>query len=500
MTEKNIIIIGAGLAGLATGIYAQMNGYRAHIFEHGNQPGGVSATWKRKGYTIDGGIHFYMGFRSGQPVHDLYRELGIYQADQYQEITTYGRYLDPTSNRTLDLTSDLDRFSAELKAISPNDTDFIDEFIKGAKVFKNAPSFTGLDKPPEMTGFWDTAKMMLSMGKKIKYYGGRYNLPMNEAVKDVKEPWVREILEGIFLPDVPVWFVLFVLGMLASGNMALRLDGSAGFASALEKRFTNPGGQITYKATVEEILVENDIAVGIRLKGGDEHRADRVVSAADGYSTIFEFLKGRFVDNIIRKRYEKWPMFNPVVMISYGVNRKFPDDPWMVLKKSTGNISAGHLTGPWLAIRIFNYSPAFAPPGKTVVQVMIESAWEPWRELREDMDAYTAEKQQLAQQVLENLSEVWPGIADQVDMTDVATPFTYYRYTFNRKGAYEGFSITPETIRTKIYRTLPGLKNFFMAGQWVSPGGGVIPSLITGKHAVMLLCRQDGKRFETTEA
>ncbi len=66
MAGKKVIIIGAGLAGLATGIYAQMNGYDAHIFEHGNQPGGVSATWKRTGFMIDGGIHFYMGYRPRQ--------------------------------------------------------------------------------------------------------------------------------------------------------------------------------------------------------------------------------------------------------------------------------------------------------------------------------------------------------------------------------------------------------------------------------------------------
>ena len=34
MTEKSLIIIGAGLAGLSTGCYAQMNGYQSHIFEH----------------------------------------------------------------------------------------------------------------------------------------------------------------------------------------------------------------------------------------------------------------------------------------------------------------------------------------------------------------------------------------------------------------------------------------------------------------------------------
>ena len=224
MAEKKVIIIGAGLSGLATGIYARMNGYQAHIFEHAKQPGGVSATWKRKGYTIDGGIHFYMGYRPGQPVHDLYRELGIYQPDQYQEITTYGRYLDPANDRMLELTSDLDRFAADLKAISPGDAGFIDDFIKGAKAFKTVSFTTGLDKPPELMRFWDTTKMMLSLGRKLKYYGGRYNLSVAQAVKDLKDPWVREILEGIFLPEVPVWFTLFILGVLAGGNMVLRLD------------------------------------------------------------------------------------------------------------------------------------------------------------------------------------------------------------------------------------------------------------------------------------
>jgi hypothetical protein len=30
-----------------------MNGYHSHIFEHHTVPGGVAATWKRQGYTIN---------------------------------------------------------------------------------------------------------------------------------------------------------------------------------------------------------------------------------------------------------------------------------------------------------------------------------------------------------------------------------------------------------------------------------------------------------------
>lgn len=43
MSDRTVIIIGAGLAGLAAGVYAQRAGYRAHIFEHASQPGGVAA-------------------------------------------------------------------------------------------------------------------------------------------------------------------------------------------------------------------------------------------------------------------------------------------------------------------------------------------------------------------------------------------------------------------------------------------------------------------------
>ena len=45
MADKAIAIIGGGLAGLAAGVYAQRNGYRTHIFEHGSQPG----AWPRGG-------------------------------------------------------------------------------------------------------------------------------------------------------------------------------------------------------------------------------------------------------------------------------------------------------------------------------------------------------------------------------------------------------------------------------------------------------------------
>ena len=84
MTEartKSIIIIGAGIAGLASGIYAQKNGYSSRIFELHTLPGGLMTGWKRKGYTIDGCIHWLTGSDEKSNYFKAWRELGLLQPD-----------------------------------------------------------------------------------------------------------------------------------------------------------------------------------------------------------------------------------------------------------------------------------------------------------------------------------------------------------------------------------------------------------------------------------
>jgi phytoene dehydrogenase-like protein len=79
-------------------------------------------------------------------------------------------------------------------------------------------------------------------------------------------------------------------------------------------------------------------------------------------------------------------------------------------------------------------------------------------------------------------------------MTDVATPYTTWRYTLNRNGAWGGWLMSAELFNKTIPRKLPGLENFYMAGQWVM-SGGVSPSLYSGRHAIQLLCHNDRKKF-----
>ncbi|HCP60352.1 MAG TPA: hypothetical protein DIT43_02095 [Dehalococcoidia bacterium] len=82
-------------------------------------------------------------------------------------------------------------------------------------------------------------------------------------------------------------------------------------------------------------------------------------------------------------------------------------------------------------------------------------------------------------------------------MCDVATPLTYERYTGNWQGSYQGWLITPKTMGMRMAKNLPGLKNFYMAGQWVEVGGGLPAVTISGRDVVQIICKRDKKRFVT---
>jgi len=99
--------------------------------------------------------------------------------------------------------------------------------------------------------------------------------------------------------------------------------GPSKFSLAVAQRYHDLGEKVIYGATVEEIMVEDDRAVGVWLTNDSELRADIVVSAADCYSNIFNMLSRRYVDQQIRDRHANWPMFPVLLIISFSVARQF---------------------------------------------------------------------------------------------------------------------------------------------------------------------------------
>jgi len=71
------------------------------------------------------------------------------------------------------------------------------------------------------------------------------------------------------------------------------------------------------------------------------------------------------------------------------------------------------------------------------------------------------------------LDQRFPGLARHVEQADLATPATYEHWTGNWQGSYQGWLPTPRILGRRLPYTLPGLENFYMAGQWVETGGGL---------------------------
>ena len=51
-----------------------------------------------------------------------------------------------------------------------------------------------------------------------------------------------------------------------------------------------------------------------------------------------------------------------------------------------------------------------------------------------------------------------------------------------------------------LRKTLPGLDNFYMIGQWVEPGGGLPTGAMSARRMIKALCEKDKRRFVTQTA
>jgi phytoene dehydrogenase-like protein len=295
--------------------------------------------------------------------------------------------------------------------------------------------------------------------------------------------------------------VLMVFAWMNQRTAAYPVGGSLEIARAIERRYLTLGGEIHYKSRVTKILVENNHAVGIQLADGSEFHSDYVISAADGHTTIFDMLKGKYINKKIQSYYDRFALFPPLVYVSLGVARSFEEIPPIVtgidypLDKP---IIVGGQKRKRLSVLIYNFDPTLAPAGKTVVRVMYPSDYEYWKKLKQDPEQYKKEKEWIADQVIASLDQRFPGLASQVEMCDVATPMTFERYSGNWQASFQGWMETTKTLRMRMSKTLPGLRNFYMAGQWVEPGGSVPKVAMSGRNVTQIICKQDKKEFLTS--
>jgi phytoene dehydrogenase-like protein len=132
--------------------------------------------------------------------------------------------------------------------------------------------------------------------------------------------------------------------------------------------------------------------------------------------------------------------------------------------------------------------------------VVLNSSYAYWKKLYLTYEIYQAEKERIAGVLADQIEKRFSGFKKQIEVIDVATPMTFERYT----GTWQGFQASVPGPKFRVFlnilrgkgwcRTLPGLKNFYMIGQWAGDIG-LTTAAIGGRNVIQQICKSNGKHF-----
>jgi phytoene dehydrogenase-like protein len=492
--EEKVVIIGAGIAGLSCGCYLQMCGIPTEILEAGALPGGLCTSWHRGPYVFDGCMRWLIGAQPPSTFHQIWNELGairgkkVFIHDEMLRIEGLG-------GQTLHISTDLDKLAEEFKRIAPEDAAMIDQLMRDAR--RCAPLEPPL-VPLELMPILAKSRLGLSILPMVPTILRYKNVRIPNYVARFKNKLLREALQIIVgNDDMSALVLVMLLAFRTRNNTGFVAGGSWDFAMAIAERYKKLGGTLRLKTRVAKIEVENNRATGVRADDGNLIPAATVVSCADGHTTIFKMLGGKFVDKRIRFLYEQCKTFPPILQISLGIKKSFPDAPHTLNLLLAEPLAVDDRTRyKRLEVETFGSESGLCPEGSTVMTVRLQTHFDFWMNLKKsELPKYRAEKRRLVEQVTGVLDRRFPGLAAGVENSDIATPATFMRYTGNWQGSYEGWLPTPGVLGRPISYTLPGLKNFFMAGHWVVAGGGLPSAALAGRYAAQLVCAEHKKKF-----
>ena len=496
MAEKSLVIIGGGMAGLAGGCYAQMNGYASEIVEAGRVAGGLCSAWTRKGYTFDTSIHFLAGCKSGA-LRQVWEELGAVQGREFIVHEEGGRI--EAQGKTLVVHRDLDRLEEHLLSFSSADAERIHELTDLARRCTRLDMPVG--KPPELLGPIGLARMFLQMRPFLTLWRRYSGLSIQTFAAGFADPFLREAVRLLGdgtawpMPDRPFASVAMQLAWAHTGNAGAPVGGSQPLIQALVRRYEGLGGKISYSSRVTKILVDRGRAIGVRLDDGTERRADAVLSAADGRTTLYDWLDARYLPPAVKKAYETWPVYPPILQVFLGVRRDLSAEPFGVDYPLPRPLAISGEERTRSGVRHSCFDETMAPAGKSVVQVWYPTNFTYFETLASNRARYEAEKKEIAEKTIVELDRRLPGLATDVEVVDVATPLTYRRFTGNWQGSADGWCMTTANASSRLPLRLPGLSGFYMAGQWTQPFSGTPGAATSARNAIQLLCHADRKAF-----
>ena len=492
--QKRIIIIGAGISGLSAAIYAEQHGFHAILLEKNPSVGGMCTGWYRKGYYLDGCIHWLTGTKEGTLLNEMWHNLDAIQSqDDILYLPSWGTY--EYQGQKVTMWRDLERAEREWTELSPVDQKMIHKFFKMVK------DFTKVELPLDLPISLIPLSRKLKLGLKVLSVWPSYLLSMVQSceqfAKKFKSPAIRFALTRCQCGDGNLFSMIYSYATVVNGDGGVPRGASKPMVERMKNKFLSLGGTLRLNANVDNVIIENSVAKGVRLIDGQEFRGDYVISCLDTNYTLKRLLRDQYPFLSFQKRFDN-PKRHPspsCVLVQFAVKKdnhlpipySFECAPFDV-----AGVNIDHLT-----IRSYSYDDCFTKGDKTVLSILVNQTnlqYPYWRKLSKNRELYLKIKEEIAEDVKQRIIDHIPNIGE-LELLDVSTPYTFNHYVNTSNGVYMGFYFTKRDAMFAHNGAVKGLKNFYLSGQWMQGPGGLPIAMTQGKFAIQRICKKEKLSF-----
>lgn len=288
-TRPVAVVIGAGLGGLASAMRLGARGYRTVVVDRLDCVGGRGSAVEMGGHRFDLGptiVTVPQVFRELWDVtgHDFDSDIDLRPMDPFYEI----RWPDGTR---FTARQDVEAMRAEIARLSPRDLPGYDRFMRdSARRYRFG--FENLGRRP-MNVLWDLVKVLPVFG----WLRADQSVHWRVA-RRVRDPRLRMALSfhPLFIGGNPfrvTSMYILVAYLEKAFGVHYAMGGVVAIARAMARIVRAQGGDVLLGQTVDEILLKDGRAAGVRLESGTTLAAPVVISNADAGHTYAHLLRGR---------------------------------------------------------------------------------------------------------------------------------------------------------------------------------------------------------------
>jgi len=493
--KKKILIVGGGISGLSAGISAIQQGFEPLIIEKNPLLGGLCMGWKRKGFDVDGCIHWITGTKKGTQLYDMWKSVGAFKDEEIFHMPSWGT-IDYEGVQVPFLT-DLAKAEEAWIKISPEDSKHIKKF------FKTVKAYIDVELPTEAPTAYLSYKTLFKFIFKLIKYFPTYELGLfsscDHYAKKFKHPALRYAITHIQPGKGNLYSMMFSYANIASGNGGNIKGGSLKFVENIANKYYELGGEVMLNTTVKKVKFYHRRAIGVILEDGRTINGDYVITCCDANYALMNLLKGKFPVHKLAKRYnhpKKHPAPSCVLihfavedMVNVDTPYNFSCEPF-----SVGGYKVDHIN-----MRSLSYDPMYVKGNKTVVQVMIDQYskhFDYWKNLYKNQEKYKKVKEIIAKMVMVQIEAKFPELTGKISLLDVATPMTFNRYVNASRGTYMGFLYNWYSSALMISGKVPFLRKFYLSGQYVQCPGGLPLALVAGNHSIQRIRYKENSLFK----